>query len=323
MKIDTSIFTDAMRYNRIMITDSEVKIHNYDASTMGVMTVRKMDHAMDPAVFTLNEKDYRFISRLGNVDMDVTENEIRIKCKGSKYRFALLKEAPEFEPDLDNLKDVGVTFDVIQKASAFTGNVPGQPQYSGVNILNDVLMASNRAAVMRKKIANDLGYEINIPGSSIKHMQEHEKMFLKTNGKFLACLTPGRIFYTTLIENKISNVSLQLDDKFKVTLNRSELVNELKKISEYAETAKFTYRDDRFSIQASTNEQDFDIQLDAEFSGKAVIMQLNVKQLLLIVNAVEIDDVTLEFTDKAVRIFDEAKENEFLLPRYGQLEEVE
>ena len=323
MKIDTNIFTDAMKYNRIIITNNEVKIHNYDASSMGVMTVRKMDHAMDPETFILNEKDYRFISRLGDVDMDVTENEIKIKCKGSKYKFALLKEAPEFEPDLDNLKDVGITFDVIQKASAFVGNAPGQPQYSGVNILTDVLIASNRAAVMRKKITNELGYEINIPGSSIKHMQEHEKMILKTNGKFLACLTPGRIFYTTLIENKINNVSIRLEDKFKVTLNRSDLVNELKKISEYAEIAKFTYRDEKFSIQATTNEQDFDIQLNADFSGKAVIMQLNVKQLLLILNAVEIDNVTMEFTDKAVRIFDEAKENEFLLPRYGQLEEVE
>ena len=328
MKIDSSLFKDPMKFNRIIIEKDKIKIHNFDASSMGVMSVRSLksnntDHYYD---FVLNEKDYKFISKLGMIDLKATDNCVTVNSNGNKYKFSKLVEFPDFVVNIDNMKELDVSlYEVIMKASSFTSGSKesaAHPQYTGINILNDCIIASNRAAVFRKEFTNDTGYEINIPVESVKHIEDHEKLKLRTNGKFLLCSTPGRNFYTTLIETRIINRNPELKTVYSFRIEKSGLLNELKLIKEYADIVKLKCTDKNLNLIASTNEQEFDVNVPVtDYEGDPIILNFDVKNLILILNALDIEEVKFEISDIALRIFDESLENEFILPRYGQIEE--
>lgn len=316
MNIDSSLFTDAMKYNRISLSGDKIKIHNYDGEGMGVMTVHTTKVKLDDADFVLNEKDYRFISKLGEIDLKVDDKYVLIKCKGSKFKFARLLEAPQFEVDNNDMKELDIPYEVLQKASVFTGNISTQPQYSGVNILNDVVMSSNHVSVFRKKYKNETGIEINIPGSAVKFIDEHPKIKFKTNGKFFLSMAPGRIFYTTLIQNKLTDKELNLNTLYSFEIKKDSVLDAIKMMGEYSEYLKFNIKNDKLNLICTTNEQEFEMNLDYQtFTGTAEEMMYSIKNLIMIIKSVEMSVVTINITDKALRIFDESKEIEYLLPR--------
>ena len=324
MKINSNIFTDAMKYNKIVFENDLAKIHNYDAEGIGVLSKKKIATATEEKIeFTLSEKDYKFISKLGEIDLLVTNKEVKVRSKGNKYKFACLIDVPDFTVDTNELKQLGITYEQLSKFSSFVGDIKTQPQYGGVNILNEVMITSKGGfAIIRRDFKNESGYQINIPKSSIKYIQEHEKLKFMTNGKFLICMTPGRNFYTTLIENKLNNNKIVLDNKYKVNINRTEILNELKMIQDYAEIVKICYKNNKLNLRITTAEQEFDVNVNAtNFEGTNIVLNFHIKNLLLILGAIEAEEILLEISDRALRIYDQTKENEFFLTRYGNIEE--
>ena len=322
MKINGSILTDAMKYNHIQFKDDQMKIHNYDAESVGIIKTFQLDEPTKKEMdFVLNEKDYKFISKLGMIDVKLTDKHIKIESKGNKFNFALMKDYPTFEVDLDNAQEIAIDYDALSKASSFVGDGKTAPQYAGVNVLNGVVLATNRAAIMRKRFDNPTGIEVNIPGNIIKYIDDVVGLKFKANKKFLLCEHDGHLMYSTLIENKLSDKEIKLNTVYSFVVNRNELANELKLIRDYSEVAKTRIEDGCLNLKVSTNEQTFEIKVDVtSHQGNQLIQNFSIKNLLLILNAVEIEDVKVEVSDMALRIYDDAKETEFLLPRYGAIE---
>lgn len=322
MKVNSSIFTDAMKYNHIKVNNGEMQIHNYDAVGVGIVkTIKLDDQSQKEMDFVLNEKDYKFISKLGEIDLETTKKGVTIKKGGNKFKFALLQDYPLFDIDLNDSHELAIDFELLKKASTFVGDGKTAPQYAGINVLNEVILTTNRAAIMRKKFNNESDIEVNIPGNVTKYIVDEDNLKFRANKKFFVCESPNRLMYSTLIENKISNKEIKLDKTYSFVVNRNELLNELKMIREYTDVVKVRVEDGFLNLKVSTSEQTFELKIGTtSFEGETLIQNFGIKNLLLILNAVEIEDIKIEVSEVALRIYDDAKETEFLLPRYGAIE---
>ena len=322
MKINSNIFTDAMKYNHIKVKDDQMTIHNYDAIGVGIIKTIKLDEPSTKEMdFVLNDKDYKFVNKLGDIDLDTTKSNVSIKQGGNKFKFALLKDYPTFDIDLDNTYELVIDYETLKKASTFVGDGKTAPQYAGINVLDGVILTTNRAAIMRKKFDNQSGIEVNIPGTVTKYIVDDENMKFKSNSKFFICESTNRLMYSTVIENKLSNKEIKLNKVYSFVVNRNLLKNDLKMICDYAEIVKTRVEDGCLNLKVSTNEQTFELKLDiTSHDGETLIQNFGIKNLLLILNAVEIEDIKIEVSEVALRIYDDANETEFLLPRYGAIE---
>ena len=322
MKMNSSIFTDAMKYNHIKVKDDQMTIHNYDGVGVGIIKTIKLDEPSTKEMdFVLNDKDYRFVNKLGDIDLDITKTGLNIKKGGNKFKFAFLKDYPKFDIDLDNARELAIDFETLKKASTFVGDGKTAPQYAGINVLDGVILTTNRAAIMRKKFDNQSGIEVNIPGNVTKYIVDEENMKFKANSKFFICESFNRLMYSTLIENRITNKEIKLNTVYSFVVNRNELSNELKMIRDYTDVVKTRVEDRYLNLKVSTSEQTFELKIKTtSFEGDSLIQNFGIKNLLLILNAVEIEDIKIEVSEVALRIYDDAKETEFLLPRYGAIE---
>ena len=98
---------------------------------------------------------------------------------------------------------------------------------------------------------------------------------------------------------------------YSFVVNRNLFKNELKMICDYADIVKTRVEDGWLNLKVSTNEQTFELKLDiTSHEGDTLIQNFGI----------EIEDIKIEVSEVALRIYDDANETEFLLPRYGALE---
>ena len=322
MKLLSTLFTDAMKYNRILIENNLMIVQNYDGSSTMIESMHDIANPDNEKMeFVINEKDYKFISKLGFIELKLTKNDLRITSNGSnKYKFALLKEYTTPNFDVSNMNVLDISYDDLKKASAFTGAFAANtatPQYTGINILNEVMLATNRAAVFRKKIDNQSKHEINIPKDVMKFIDDQEDLEFKTNGKFLSCKTSNKLIITNLINQKLKNNKINLAVKYDFKIVKKDLIDSLKLINEYEDVVKFRCDDRCLNLIAQNSEHEFDMNVEiSSVHGEPFDLHFSVKNLLIILNAIEVVDLTIEISDIALRIYDESKEIEFILPKY-------
>ena len=79
MKLLSTLFTDAMKYNRILIENNLMIVQNYDGSSTMIESMHDIANPDNEKMeFVINEKDYKFISKLGFIELKLTKNLLLI-----------------------------------------------------------------------------------------------------------------------------------------------------------------------------------------------------------------------------------------------------
>ena len=131
MKLNGSMFRDAMTINHIMIDGKQVNVHNSEIN-YGIISQHLLDEDSDRAEFTLSKKDYQTFSMLGDFDLKVKDSKIYIKTQNGNILLANMKEEKIPDTSLgDNAIQLNVKPCDFAAGEKFVGNDKAHIQLNG------------------------------------------------------------------------------------------------------------------------------------------------------------------------------------------------
>lgn len=318
IKLNASVFHDPMPFNTITIDKDKIKIHSFDGTGMGILRVAKLEQEVEePATFTLSAKDYSFISKLGDFTLDYSDNAIKVSNAKIKAKFANVVDYPVYTPNINNLHDINVALDDLLPGMQFIGSDPTYPQAAGVNVFTDKVIASDKMMFYTHAAETGLAEPINIPGEAFKHIPAVDNLKLQTNGKMLVAKTPGRSFYTALIEQKLPSV--KVEDKvplFNADLPRDEVTQALKLIKEYSKYVTISANGSGVKLYAGEEGSELAIQVAAKIEGDAVDLSFNITKLMKILSVIKEDTIKVLFGSSMLICEEANRGNRYALGRY-------
>lgn len=317
IKLNAAVFHDAMSYNTITIDKDKIKIHSFDGTGMGVIRATKLASvAEEMATFTLSAKDYAFMSKLGDFSLEFVNDVIKASNAKIKVKFANIKDYPVYTPMINNMDEINVKLDDLIPGTQFLGNDSTYPQSSGVNIFTDKIIASDKSVFYHHSCDTGLAESINIPSAAFKYFVNSDNTKLLTNGKMLLSKTPGRSFYTVLIEQKLPDVKLEDKPVFTASVLKDELVQALKLIKEYSKYVTISPADDLLKLYAGEQDNELSIQVAASINGESQELSYDVSKLLKIMMVIKENTVSIVFGARMMIIDEPSANNRYVLARY-------
>lgn len=317
IKLNAAVFHDAMSYNTITIDKDKIKIHSFDGVGMGVIRAAKLvDEAEDTATFVLSAKDYMFMSKLGEFTLEFVNDVIKVSNAKIKAKFANIKDYPVYTPMINDMTAINVKLDDLIPGTQFLGNDSTYPQSSGVNVFSDKVIASDKSMFYNHNCDTGLTDPINIPDKAFRYFVNSDNTKLLTNGKMLVSKTPGRSFYTVLIEQKLPDVKLEDKPVFTASVSRDELIQALKLIKEYSKYVTISPAGNALKLYAGEQDNELSIQVVATVDGKSQELSYDVSKLLKIMIAIKEDTISILFGARMMIIDEPSANNRYVLARY-------
>lgn len=317
IKLNAAVFHDAMPYNSITIEGDKIKIHSFDGNGMGIIRASKLaSETEETASFTLSAKDYMFMSKLGDFSLEFANDVIKVSNAKIKAKFANIKDHPVYTPMINNMAEINVKLDDLIPGTQFLGNDSTYPQSSGVNIFTDKIIASDKSVFYNHSCDTGLTEAINIPSAAFKYFVNSDNTKLLTNGKMLVSKTPGRSFYTVLIEQKLPDVKLEDKPVFTASVSKDELIQALKLIKEYSKYVTISPADDALKLYAGEQDNELSIKVAASISGESQELSYDVGKLLKIMTTIKEDTVSIVFGARMMIIDEPSADNRYVLARY-------
>lgn len=317
IKLNSSVFHDPMPYNTITVDKDKIKFHSFDGAGMGIIRAAKLGKEADePASFTLSAKDFGFISKLDDFNLEYADNVIKVSNTKLKAKFANIVDYPVYTPFLNDMTDIQTKLDDLLPGTQFLGNDVTCPQVSGVNIFPDKIVASDKTMFYTHKTDTGLVAPINVPGEAFKHILDIETMKLQTNGKMLVSKTAGRSFYTVLIEQKLPDVKMDDEPLLKAKLPRDEMIKALKLIKEYSKYVTISTNSKGIKLYAGEQGNELAIQVNVEVEGEAADLSYDVARLIKIMSAIKDETVSVMFGARMMICDEDSRDNRYVLARY-------
>ena len=150
MKLNGSMFRDAMTINHIMIDGKQANFHNSEIN-FGIISQYSLDKD-GKEEFTLSKKDYQTLSMLGDFDLKVKDSKIHIKTQNGNILLANMKEEKIPDTSLgDNAIQLNVKPCDFAAGEKFVGNDKAHIQLNGVNITPSGYLISNSKCIYMRK----------------------------------------------------------------------------------------------------------------------------------------------------------------------------
>lgn len=302
VKLKGKLFTNPMEYNHISIHDSAIDIHNSNNSGYGFIDVHNNPTPVpDGFEFTLNKKDYGLISNLGDFYVEKTGDAIRVISDHFKGKFADLK-MNLLKPDLENMNGIVVPFDVLFYGKLFA-NKPdaAHPQYDGIAILKDRVIASDSYCIYQHDIISNLT-PINIPKDIFKYLGK-KQYSIKTNRRIVVFELADSMFYSNIIDTLLSTGRLDDNGIVEIIAPCEELLEKVKIIKEYSNECHISIDHEVMTLSTSqeTNELSLSLTIKPTNVGK-LEFTASASQLIKMIGMVEDEDVSIKFNENMVKI---------------------
>lgn len=308
IKLKGKLFKYPMEYNHIAIYDETIEIHNCtEDMCIGHLSEYKNKVVVPETIeFTLNKKDYTLLSTTEELHVEKKAGVIHVIGDHMKAKFAdMMKTLPK--PNTDNMVTLNVDYSDLELGKAFAGVGDGaRPQYGGITIHNDRIVASDSYCIFQKAIQCDDVIEINIPKEIFKYLK-NEEYTIKTNGKFvLFKAKEGGAFYSSLINILLSTNKIDDNGDITIQVNKTEILDKLKVIKDYSpKLCRLSAKGD--TLELSDNVENNQITLYQDIIAHnlgSLIISVNTSQLIKMISMVSTDDITLKFTKIMVKVID-------------------
>lgn len=317
IKLNAAVFHDAMSYNSITIDENKIRIHSFDGAGMGIIRAAKLEsEAEETASFVLSAKDYMFMSKLGDFSLEFVNDVIKVSNAKIKAKFANIKDYPVYTPMINNMVEINVKLEDLIPGTQFLGNDPSYPQSSGVNIFTDKIIASDKSMFYNHSCKTGLTEPINVPDKAFKYFMNSDSTKLLTNNKMLVSKTPGRSFYTVLIEQKLPDVKLEDTPIYTASVSKDELIQALKLIKDYSKYVTISHVKKALKLYTGEQDNELSIQVVATVEGETQELSYDVSKLLKIMMTVKEDTVSILFGARMMIIDEPSSNNRYVLARY-------
>lgn len=302
IKLQGSLFEHPMEYNHISILGNTITIHNNDHD-IGFIRVHYNQISIPEKIdFTLNKKDYALLATLNEIYVEKKEGVIYITGNHMKAKFADMLIVPP-EPNLDNMVTIGIDYNDLALGKSFVGVDDGaRPQYGGVTILRDRIVASDSYCMFQKDASCDK--EINIPKEIFKYIK-NDDYTIKTNGKLVLFETEKNgSLYSNVIEILLS--AGRLDDKGDVSfqVNKSEILEKLKIIKEYSpKVCQLSAKGETLSLSNVVENNQITLYQDiVPLNLGSLLFTANTTQLIRMISIINDDSVIIKFNKVMVKV---------------------
>lgn len=305
MKLLGGMFDDPMDVNVVTVCPSFVEIHSTDVGTgIGIIRRFKGSYASEECSFTISGKDCKFISSIVYPEVKVDGNVIKISGSGVKAKIANLRQKLH-DVKLDDAVKVNVNVSTLHKVKKYCETGIADEKYKGVCVYKDCVFATNNKTIAHIKMDTGFDGSINIPVEVLKYVKgdvsvltDRRMVYFKENVNDQV----EKIVYSNLIASYSSYAGIdKFVPKVHVTVNKRVLINHLKLISMYTESATMELVDGQIHVKASDGDHFFDFAMDTQKTD-AVELKIgwNVKSVMKCLESYDADDVEIGISKRVM-----------------------
>lgn len=302
IKLQGSLFKHPMEYNHITIFRDTITIHNNDHN-IGFIRVHDNPISIPEKVdFTLNKKDYALLGTLEEMYIEKKEGVVYVTGNHMKAKFADMLIVPP-EPKLDNLVTIGVEYNDLALGKSFVGVDDGaRPQYGGVTILSDRIIASDSYCMFQKDA--NCEKKVNIPKEVFKYLKDDDYT-IKTNGKLVLFETEkDGSFYSNVIETLLTTGKLDDNGDVSFQVSKNEILEKLKIIKEYSpNVCRLSAKGETLSLSNEAENNQITLFQDiVPLNLGSLLFTANTTQLIRMISIINDDSVIIKFNKVMVKV---------------------
>ena len=302
IKLQGSLFKHPMEYNHITIFKDMITIHNNDHN-IGFIRVHDNPILIPEKVdFTLNKKDYALLGTLEEMYIEKKEGVVYVTGNHMKAKFADMLITPP-EPNMDDLVTIGIGYDDLALGKSFVGVDDGaRPQYGGVTILSDRIIASDSYCMFQKDA--NCEKEVNIPKEVFKYLKDDDYT-IKTNGKLVLFETEkDGSFYSNVIETLLTTGKLDDNGDVSFQVNKNEILEKLKIIKEYSpKVCRLSAKGETLSLSDEAENNQITLFQDiVPLNLGSLLFTANTTQLIRMISIIKDDSVIIKFNKVMVKV---------------------
>lgn len=302
IKLQGELFEYPMEYNHISIYRDTIEVHN---SNQGIGYFRSHNNSItipEKIEFTLNKKDFTLLGTLDEMCIEKKDGVIHVTGNHMKAKFADMLIAPS-NLDLNNLITLNVDYKDLALGKSFVGVDDGaRPQYGGVTVLNNRIIASDSYCIFQKDVTSEK--EVNIPKEIFKYLKD-EDYTIKTNGKIVLFETEKNgSFYSNVIEILLNTGKIDDNGDVAFQVNKNEILEKLKIIKEYSpKICRLSAKGESLSLSDETeNNQITLFQEIVPLNLGSLLFTANTTQLIRMISIIDDDSVIVKFNKNMVKI---------------------
>ena len=302
IKLQGSLFEHPMEYNHISILGNMITIHNNDHNIGFIRVHDNPISAPEKVDFTLNKKDYALLGSLDEMYVEKKEGVIHVVGNHMKAKFADMLIVPP-KPNLDNLITINIDYSDLALGKSFVGVDDGaRPQYGGVTILSDRIIASDSYCMFQKDANCDK--EVNIPKEVFKYLKDDDYT-IKTNGKLVLFETEkDGSFYSNVIETLLTTGKLDDNGDVSFQVSKNEILEKLKIIKEYSPKAcRLSAKGETLSLSNEAENNQITLFQDiVPLNLGSLLFTANTTQLIRMISIINDDSVIIKFNKIMVKV---------------------
>ena len=296
MRLNGSMFHDAMTINHIMIDGKQVNVHNSEID-YGIISQYLLEEDSGKTEFTLSKKDYQTLSMLRDFDLKVKDSKIHIKTQNGNILLANMKEEKIPDTSLgDNAIQLNVKPSDFASGEKFVGNDKAHIQLNGVNITPTGYLISNSKCIYMRKADTGATEPICVPKEAFKYISSAETCM--TDGKRAAFIGPQGVFYISLIVVAMDMPKFDTKQICAVAADKKQFIDTLKLLRGYSSVVQMIF-DSGLRLLANSETNEFDIVVKSELAkGSKLNVKLYIDDVLKIVELEEENKIVLSFNDR-------------------------
>ena len=302
IKLKGELFKHPMEYNHISIFRGTITIHNNDRNIGYIDVYDNSIVIPDKVEFTLNKKDYALLGTLEEMYIEKKEGVIHVTGNHMKAKFADMLITPP-EPIMDDLVTIGVGYDDLALGKSFVGVDDGaRPQYGGVTILKDRIIASDSYCMFQKDVTCEK--EVNIPKEIFKFLKDDDYT-IKTNGRLVLFETEKNgSFYSNVIETLLTTGKLDDNGDVSFQVSKNEILEKLKIIKEYSpKVCRLSAKGNVLSLSDEAENNQITLFQDiVPLNLGSLLFTANTTQLIRMISIINDDSVIMKFNKTMVKV---------------------
>lgn len=298
MRLFGNMLKNAMMYNYFSTKDGTLRIHNSDDDGYGIISSYSLDDIENDVSFVLSKKDYQTLSGFDEFILEVKEQKVNVKTTNGKITFTNMKDVHEPELNMKDAYELKINVDDFLEGRKFVGNDQTKIYLNGCNIASDGYFISDLKCGFIHYV--DIGIEepLCLPKESFKYIAG--KNSCMTDGKMIAFMSPGNLFYTNLIAKATPIPKFDFSETVSILVKKRELMHNLSLLKNYTEHMKVSFHDD--SLHLCANEENYDF--DFEVAGEMIIGNnlsnygIVIGQFMKILELFSDEDIVIHFNER-------------------------
>ncbi len=314
--INGALFDRAMENNCIRIAGKNAQIHSFNQDGSGIyrQSVNSSGTDVDDIRFNLKKSDMGIMAKFK--ELTVEKDNETLRCTDGSGRFSIqnLVDLHEVNPNLRDVKDIGLPWEDFKKTAGFLG------KNSGMTVCSTGVMAydKNMEMMYKRKIELDAADAYVLPAEILKYTDKEIEYQLKTNRKMLCAMANGEMVYSSVMKGLTSSIPVNYDPQlsgwFEIQ-NLEELQEHLKFGSSFGTMVFLTIDSGKVlhlrTISGTDDPRSYEAQMKIDTNISRIGIAFQIAGLLKILTLADPDQPVRLYLDNGRMRFD--TDNEFAI----------